>query len=151
VSTPVRKILPPIWLALCIVTGYGLHSLMPITRLFTEPWNYGGGVLIVLGIVMAVTAASLFRRADTPVIPFRPSTALVTTGWYRFTRNPMYLGMVLVASGVAIVQGSLGAWIPVPVFVAVLQLRFIRGEEEFLEEIFGEDYRVFKSKVRRWL
>jgi len=63
----------------------------------------------------------------------------------------MYLGMVLVACGVAIVQGSLGAWIPVPLFVAILQLRFIRGEEKFLEEVFGEDYLRFKSRVRRWI
>jgi protein-S-isoprenylcysteine O-methyltransferase Ste14 len=151
VNAPVRKVLPPVWLALCVVTGYALHKLMPVTQLFVEPWKYGGAGLIVLGVVVSATAANLFKRADTPVIPFRPSTALVTTGWYRFTRNPMYLGMVLVACGVAIVQGSLGAWIPVPLFVAILQLRFIRGEEKFLEEIFGEDYLRFKSRVRRWL
>jgi protein-S-isoprenylcysteine O-methyltransferase Ste14 len=151
VSKPVRRVLPPVWLALCIVTGYALHKFLPIAHLFPEPWKYGGGILILLGIVMAATAANLFRRAHTPVIPFHPSTALVTTGWYRFTRNPMYLGMVLVACGVAIVQGSVGAWLPVPVFIAILQLRFIRGEEEFLEGIFGEDYRLFKVRVRRWL
>jgi protein-S-isoprenylcysteine O-methyltransferase Ste14 len=151
VSKPVRRVLPPVWLALCIVTGYALNRLLPIAHLFSEPWKYGGAILILLGGVMAATAANLFRRADTPVIPFHPSTVLVTTGWYRFTRNPMYLGMVLVACGVAIVQGSVGAWLPVPVFIAILQLRFIRGEEEFLEGIFGEDYRLFKVRVRRWL
>jgi protein-S-isoprenylcysteine O-methyltransferase Ste14 len=150
-SAPVRKVLPPVWLVLTIVTGYALHKLLPIVQLFAEPWKYGGAILIVLGIVMAATAANLFRRADTPVRPFHPSTALVTTGWYRFTRNPMYLGMVIVTCGVAIVQGSLGAWLPVPLFIAILQRRFIRGEEQFLEGIFGEDYRVFKARVRRWL
>jgi len=151
VSVPVRKVLPPIWLALTILAGYGFHKLLPLVQLFHEPWKYGGAVLIALGGVMAVTAANLFRLAHTPVIPFHPSTALVTTGWYRVTRNPMYLGMVLVACGVATVQGSLGAWIPVPVFIAILQLRFIRGEEEFLQGIFGDDYLRFKARVRRWL
>jgi len=150
-SAPVRKILPPVWLLLTIAAGYGFHKLMPLVQLFPEPWKYGGAVLIVLGTVMAATAANLFKRAHTPVIPFHPSTALVTTGWYRFSRNPMYLGMVLVACGVAIVQGSVGAWLPVPLFIAILQLRFIRGEERFLEGIFGEDYRRFKTRVRRWL
>jgi protein-S-isoprenylcysteine O-methyltransferase Ste14 len=150
VNLPVRRILPPVWLALTIVAGYGFHELLPLAQLFPEPWKYGGVLLIVLGSAMAVTAANLFRRARTPVIPFHPSTTLVTTGWYRFTRNPMYLGMVLVAGGVAIVQGSLGAWIPLPVFIAILQRRFIRGEEEFLEGIFGDEYRRFKAEIPRW-
>jgi len=149
VSAPVRRILPPVWLALTMLAGYGFHKLLPLVQLFPEPWKYGGTILIALGVVMAATAANLFRRAHTPVIPFHPSTALVTTGWYRFTRNPMYLGMVLVACGVAIVQGSLGAWLPLPVFIAILQRRFIRGEEEFLEGIFGDDNRRFKTRVRR--
>jgi protein-S-isoprenylcysteine O-methyltransferase Ste14 len=150
-SAPVRRVLPPVWLALTILAGYALHKLLPVMQIFPAPWKYGGVILIVFGIVMEATAAHLFKRADTAVIPFRPSTALVTTGWYRFTRNPMYLGMVLVSCGVAIVQGSVGAWLPVPVFIAILQLRFIRGEEQFLEGIFGEDYRHFSSRVRRWL
>ena len=150
-SPPVRRVLPPVWLALTLAVGYGFHKLLPLMQLFPAPWKYGGAVVIALGVVIAATAANLFRRAHTPVIPFHTSTALVTTGWYRFTRNPMYLGMVLAACGVAIVQGSLGAWFPVPLFIAILQLRFIRGEEEFLEAIFGDEYRRFKDRTRRWL
>jgi protein-S-isoprenylcysteine O-methyltransferase Ste14 len=76
---------------------------------------------------------------------------LVTSGWYRITRNPMYLGMVVVLCGVALMAGSVGAWLPLPAFIAVIHYRFIRGEERFLEEIFGQPYRDYRARVRRWI
>ena len=63
----------------------------------------------------------------------------------------MYLGMVLLLLGVAIALGSLGAWLPIPVFVWIIQARFIVGEERFLEQTFGEPYVAYKRAVRRWL
>jgi protein-S-isoprenylcysteine O-methyltransferase Ste14 len=146
-----RRILPPVWLVFTILAEYILHRWLPLLELVNAPWKYSGVVLILLGIAMAGTAAQLFKRAATPVIPFERSTALVTTGWFRYTRNPMYMGMVLVLAGIAITFGSLGAWLPIPVFIAIIRLNFIRGEERFLEEIFGEDYRRYKLRVRRWL
>ena len=146
-----RRILPPVWLVLTLMAEYALHRWLPLTELLAAPWKYSGVVLMLLGIAMAATAANLFKRADTPVIPFERSTALVTTGWFRFTRNPMYLGMVLLLIGVAITLGSLGAWLPIPVFVAIIRLNFIRGEERFLSEIFGDPYRQYQQRVRRWL
>jgi protein-S-isoprenylcysteine O-methyltransferase Ste14 len=75
----------------------------------------------------------------------------VTNGWFRYTRNPMYLGIVLGCVGLAILLGSLGAWLPLPEFILILRVRFIRGEEALLEDTFGEEYLRYKSKVRRWL
>ena len=146
-----RKILPPVWLLITRVTQYVAHRLVPLAELVPPPWNYSGFVLMAFGLFMSATAANLFKRADTPVIPFEKSTALVTDGWFRYTRNPMYLGMVLGCVGLAIVLGSLGAWLPLPEFILILRLRFIRGEEAFLEGIFGEAYLRYKAKVRRWL
>jgi protein-S-isoprenylcysteine O-methyltransferase Ste14 len=62
----------------------------------------------------------------------------------------MYLGMALVLAGLAIKMGSLGSWLPVPVFVAIIQHQFIRNEEIFLTAIYGDEYRQFCQKVRRW-
>jgi protein-S-isoprenylcysteine O-methyltransferase Ste14 len=146
-----RKIVPPIWFVLALGVAVLLHYLVPIARIVPEPWSYSGAVLIVLGIVMSASGAGAFRRVGTPVVPFERSTVLVTDGLYRFTRNPMYLGLVLTLCGVAILLGSLGAWIAVPVFVWIIQTRFIAGEERFLEEIFGEQYRAYRQRVRRWL
>jgi protein-S-isoprenylcysteine O-methyltransferase Ste14 len=76
---------------------------------------------------------------------------LVVGGFYRYTRNPMYLGMVTALLGVAILLGTLSAFLPIPIFVWIIQKQFIEGEERFLEEIFGGQYLAYKGKVRRWL
>jgi protein-S-isoprenylcysteine O-methyltransferase Ste14 len=115
------------------------------------PLSFIGIALIVGGIAMSANAAGKFRKAGTPVVPFERSTALVTTGLYRFTRNPMYLGLVTVLIGVAIVCGTVGPLIPIPMFVWIITQRFIVGEERFLQEIFGERYLAYKKSVRKWL
>ena len=150
-SAPARRVLPPVWLFFALVASFALDRWLPITRLVNAPWKYFGYVPLVFGALMALTAAGAFRRAGTPVVPFQPSTALVTSGWFRVTRNPMYLGLTLVLFGVAMIDGTLGAFLPVPVFVGILHFRFIRGEEKFLEGIFGEQYHQYRLRVRRWI
>jgi protein-S-isoprenylcysteine O-methyltransferase Ste14 len=146
-----RKILPPVWLLLGLVLASALHYFMPIVRLVSPPWSYAGAILIVVGILMSAVGARSFRKAGTPVVPFEQSTALVDGGLYRFTRNPMYLGLTICLLGAGVLFGTLGALLPVPLFVWLIQSRFIVGEERFLEEIFGEQYLAYKRRVRRWL
>jgi protein-S-isoprenylcysteine O-methyltransferase Ste14 len=146
-----RKLVPPVWFLLSLIAMVALHRWLPIVRLVSPPVSYAGIVLVVAGLAISATAANAFRRAGTPVIPFERSTTLVTGGLYRYTRNPMYLGLVLILFGVAIMLGTLGAFLPIPVFVWIIQTRFIAGEERFLEEIFGEEYLALKRRVRRWI
>ena len=146
-----RRIVPPVYFFGSLLAMAALHHWLPIARLIAPPWSYGGTILLVLGIAMSATAAGTFRRAGTPVIPFERSTVIVTGGLFRFTRNPMYLGMVVGLVGAAILSGTLGAFIPILFFIWVIQARFIRGEERFLEELFGEQYLAYKRRVRRWL
>ena len=146
-----RRILPPVWFLLAVLLAIGLHYVMPIMRVVPAPWSYSGALLVVLGLAISATGAGAFKRVGTPVVPFEPSTTLVTDGLYRFTRNPMYLGLVLALLGAAILLGSLGALVPVPLFTWILQTQFIKGEERFLEEIFGERYLAYQQRVRRWL
>jgi protein-S-isoprenylcysteine O-methyltransferase Ste14 len=146
-----RKILPPVWLLIILIVMTGLNYFVPIARIIPAPWSYGGAALIVIGIALAAIGAGTFRRAGTPVIPFEPSTALVTSGIYRVTRNPMYLGLVISLLGAAVLFGTLSPFFPIPVFIWIIETRFIRGEERFLEEIFGADYLAYKRRVRRWL
>ena len=149
-SIPTRRVLPPVWLLLALVVSFALDRWWPIARLVQTPWKYLGYLPLALGAVMAISSARAFRRAGTPVVPFEPSTTLVTGGWFRMTRNPMYLGLSLILFGVALIDGTLGAFLPLPVFVAVLHFRFIRAEERFLEGIFGDQYRDYRAQVRRW-
>jgi protein-S-isoprenylcysteine O-methyltransferase Ste14 len=146
-----RKIVPPIYLLLSLIVMTVLHFWYPIARIIEPPYSYAGVVLVVLGIAITATAARGFAKAGTPIIPFELSTALVTSGLYRITRNPMYLGMVVALLGAAVLFGSLTPFLPIPVFVWLIQKRFIEAEERFLEEIFGAQYLAYRNRVRRWL
>jgi protein-S-isoprenylcysteine O-methyltransferase Ste14 len=145
-----RRILPPVWVALSLLSMALLHRYLPLAQ-FAAPWQlWAGGGLALLGLYMAATAAGSFVLAGTPVIPFEPSKVLVTSGLFRYTRNPMYLGMVLAQLGVALWLGSAAAFLPVIAFVAIIRWNFIAGEERFLEGIFGAPYRDYLRRVPRW-
>lgn len=143
--------IPPLYFLLAILLMVGLHRWLPMIDLIDPPWSRMGWVLVVGGILLAVWAERLFARAGTGVRPFTPSTALVATGPYRFTRNPMYLGMMLVLLGGFILGGSLGSFLIFPVFFWIIHTRFVLPEEDHMASHFGEDYELFKQKTRRWL
>lgn len=143
--------MPPFWLLLALAAMLALHHWAPTLQWLAAPWRWLGAVPAACGIVITGHAALAFRRADTPLVPFHRSTALVTGGLYRYTRNPMYLGMAAFLLGMAIMLGSITALLPVALFMLVIEYRFIRPEELFLETLFGEDYRTYRERVRRWL
>jgi protein-S-isoprenylcysteine O-methyltransferase Ste14 len=146
-----RKIVPPVYMLLALLAMLGLHYAIPLAQVVGSPLSYLGLVPLILGITIAATAARMFDRAGTPIRPFERSTKLVTVGPYRYTRNPMYVGLTLILIGAWLLLGSVGAALPIAVFVWIIQSRFIRGEERFLDEIFGDQYRGYKSRVRRWI
>ncbi len=146
-----RVIYPPMWLAFGIVTIFVLNEFYPGSRFTSVAGQVAGGALILVGLVLLVIAGGLFQRAGTDMIPFKNVSALVTTGVYRFTRNPMYLGMALVLLGCAVTVGASTSLIVPPVFMVIIELRFIRPEEEMLRELFPEEFPVYCQKVRRWL
>src|SRR5687768_7632847 len=145
------KMLPPIWLALSLIAMAGLHYVAPVARLIPKPWNGLGALPIIAGVALAISGVRLFTRHATGIVPFSPATQLVTGGPYRFTRNPMYVGMVLLLIGVATMLGTLTPWLVIPLFAWWIDRRFVRQEEVMLEERFGEPYREFKRRVRRWI
>lgn len=145
------KILPPVYLVLALILMLGLHLAIPITS-FITPLTEIIGVAIILGsIAIILHSVFLFRRAKTALRPFEESTRLVTWGLYRFCRNPIYLGMVLVLIGVALVLGTLSPFLVIPVFALQIQKEFVLAEEKFLERIFGEEYLNYKHKIPRWI
>lgn len=146
---------PPLLFLAFLALGLLLDWLLP-GRLWPVDLSgylrWGVGLVPILGgIALAVAAERSFRRVGTDVRPWRPSTALALAGPYRFTRNPMYLGLLLVLLGAAL--GSDGPWLLLQLVPLTLCLHFgvVRREEAYLERKFGEPYRQLKVRVRRWL
>ena len=143
--------IPPVYFLVALGAMALLHAAVPVLPLFVAPYRYAGIVVIALALGFAAWGALLFRRAGTGIVPFSPATALVTRGPYRFTRNPMYLGMAGTLLGAAILMGSLTPFVVIPAFMAVIAERFISREEAMLEQAFGSAYLEYKARVRRWL
>ncbi len=115
------------------------------------PWRLAGVAVFAVGVGVALLAGRRFKAVGTPIKPTEPTTALVEEGIYRYTRNPMYLGMTLMLLGLA--AGLRSAWflIALPIAVLAVTKLAIEREERYLETKFGEAYRAYKSRVRRWL
>ncbi len=146
-----RKIVPPGYLFFTLLLMWLMSHFIPIYKYVFPPIVYFGIIPILGGIVMAAISAGTFKRANTGLVPFDEATTLVTDGFYRFTRNPMYVGMFLLLSGVAFLMGSVGALLPIPVFVLIIRNNFVLAEERFLKAAFGQQYLDYRRKVRRWL
>jgi len=144
---------PPLVYAGGFAAGYGAHRLLPI-RLWPEPTalvSLVGWCLIGAGVLLAVSAAFLFRRAGTTPNPAKPTTALVIWGPYRFTRNPMYVGMATLYVGGTLLLNDPWPLAFLPMVMALVQRYVIVREEAYLERKFGNAYRAYKARVRRWI
>jgi protein-S-isoprenylcysteine O-methyltransferase Ste14 len=148
---PRGPLFPPVYFLAALGVMAILHWYLPIFQLIEKPFRYAGALLIVLSMGLVLWAAVLFKRADTGIVPFTPTKALVATGPYRFTRNPMYLGMVGTLLGAAVLFGTLAPLVAIPLFMALIEWRFILAEEAMLIAAFGEAYAEYKARVRRWL
>lgn len=142
---------PPIILLTFLLLQIGLHKVLPIAQWLGPPWSYAGVVFIAIGIAIVAGPALAFARARTTIIPFQESDSLVTSGMYRITRNPMYLGMLSILVGVAVLCGSVSPFVVATLFVPVLNVRVIRHEEAMLAERFGAEYDAYMRSVRRWI
>lgn len=139
---------PPVWLAGFAAAGGILGLIYPVPT----PYNstIGAGFIIAGGVLM-LAAAFQMLLARTTIIPRRNPRALVRTGIYRFSRNPIYLADALVLSGLYIAWDALIALPLVAVFIVIITRRFIREEEARLLAHFGADYDDYRQATRRWL
>jgi len=146
-----RRIVPPIYLVVSMFTMLVLHHDLPVLLFRAPVFAWIGAATMIGGVVLVMLSAATFRRAGTPVRPFEEVTTLVTTGPFRRTRNPMYLGMILVLAGTWIALGSLTPVLVIPVFVAIIRTWFIRHEEAAMHERFGAAFAEYCGRVRRWI
>lgn len=148
------RILPPLIFLGGLVAGYAIWWIWPVPiapGAWSFPVRLAGAVAVVLGAILAGAALMAFRRAGTPPEPYEPTTALAVDGPYRFTRNPMYLGMALVHGGLALAGNALWPLLALIPVIWTVRTQVIDKEECYLEARFGAEYRDFKARVRRWL
>jgi protein-S-isoprenylcysteine O-methyltransferase Ste14 len=148
---PGTKPLPPFYLFAALVAMGILHFALPLCRLIAFPWNLAGLPILATGVWLALAADRLFTQHGTTVKPFERSSALVTTGPFRISRHPMYLGFTLVLLGVALLAGSLSPFAVVVLFLILMEALFIRTEERMMGETFGDAWTSYARRVRRWL
>jgi protein-S-isoprenylcysteine O-methyltransferase Ste14 len=142
---------PPLIYLLALVIGFILRALAPTSFI---PHGVGyvlGGVLIIIAVWILFWGVRVMRRAGTSVKTTVPTTALVTTGPFRFSRNPLYVSLTLFYLGIAIAAQSFWALVLLFVVLAVMQRGVIDREERYLEHKFGAEYVRYKERVRRWI
>jgi protein-S-isoprenylcysteine O-methyltransferase Ste14 len=149
--TMIRRILPTAYLLIALIIMLVLHFIIPILMLITVPWNLIGIIPLIIGILVNLLADAALHKGGTTVQPFQESAALITNGVYGISRNPMYLGFVLVLIGVAILLRSLSPWIVIPLFIILVEFVFITEEEKMLAEKFGPIWIEYRKKVRQWI
>jgi protein-S-isoprenylcysteine O-methyltransferase Ste14 len=132
---------------------WALDRWTPLALWIGPPWNRVGFAVAAIGGAFAVAAFARFRQVSTTVDPMHPSKAshLVTDGVFRVSRNPMYLGLLLLLIGWALWLGSATPWLVPPFFVVVLTLMQIIPEEEALHQLFGQQYVSYRRNVARWI
>lgn len=144
---------PPVLFGAGLVLGLALHALHPIHLASSAggALRAAGIVLIALGLLLSIAVMRVFGAAGTPVPPYRATTRLVCTGPYRYSRNPDYIGQTLTYVGIAVVANSWWPLVLLPLILLVVQRGVIRREERYLEAKFGDEYRSYMARVRRWL
>jgi protein-S-isoprenylcysteine O-methyltransferase Ste14 len=149
------RVLPPAVPLLTILAGEALHRVWPIApgAVIPAPQRYWIGGAIVLGAILGLGAWAvvMVRRSGQSENPYKPTTRIVERGPFRVTRNPMYLQMVLVCIGFAVMLANVWILLLTPLCAWVLQRFVIEPEEAYLERKFGRAYLSYRSRVRRWI
>ncbi len=152
-----HKIPPPVIDLAVGLLMWALARAVPAAQLWPQgAWPFGLGAALgiaLAGGLIALAGTWQFRRAHTTINPLSPAktSALVTGGVYRITRNPMYLGMLLVLIGWGVWLGNAAAWLALPLSVGLLNTLQIKPEERLLRQRFGDAYARYAARVRRWL
>ena len=147
------KIPPPVYMLAFAGLMWLLNKHFPISHWISAPWNKIGLLAIGSAFLLDLSSLLLFFSKKTTPNPITPKNTknLVTTGMYRYSRNPMYVGLSFLLLGWAIYLGSITPFLLVPFYPWLITLQQIRPEEAILEQKFGQEYLDYKQKVRRWL
>jgi protein-S-isoprenylcysteine O-methyltransferase Ste14 len=152
-NKPVKRplVIPPQIAFIALVIGSLFHALLPIAWRVLPAVPIVGIMLMIAGVTLALWAMLLFRAKRTPVYPTTLPTTLVTSGPFRFTRNPIYLGLLTILLSLVFLLGSFPMLVAPLLFLLVMNLYYLPFEETKMEKTFGEVYINYRQRVRRWL
>lgn len=142
--------IPPTYFYVCFLINIATLFIPNLKKIIIFPINLFGILIIILGTYLIMSPYYLFKKHSTPE-KFEESSSVVKDGLYKYSRNPMYLGMALFLLGLSVLIGNLVGFVT-PIFLfAILNFMFIPYEEERMERERGEKYLDYKNKIRRWL
>ena len=142
---------PPLIYLLFLAAAWLLDAMLPIALPQTLWTRYIGWGLIDAGVLLMLWAALLMLWRKTTVNPYGKPAKLLEEGPFRFSRNPIYLADSLIYGGIALLWGSRWPWLLLPLVILTMQRGVIVHEERLLGQLFGDDYRAYCTRVRRWL
>jgi len=144
---------PPLLYVFFFLISFLLQRSWPLRQslLKTTTAQIAGFILIAFYFLIAIPAIKQFAISKNTLVTIKPANSLQTTGIYSFTRNPMYLSLVLLYSGLAVFFGNWWTFILLPLLLLTIQVYVIKKEEDYLMQTFGQDYLHYKRNVRRWI
>ena len=142
---------PPLIYAAALAAGLLANRRYRIRFLPRSLTRTLGGPLVIGGIAIGFLGSREMRRVETNVDPYKPTTAIVSEGPFRFTRNPLYLSMTLIYCGISALANALPAALLLPAVLYLMRRGVIEREERYLERKFGDDYLQYKARTPRWI
>ena len=146
-----KNVHPPIVALIFIAIAYVAKWSIPIPLVLPNIVRMIGLAFVIIGFLLGLAAFLEFRKAQTTILPHGSVSSIITSGIYRFTRNPIYLGFMLILIGFPLNSGTIWGLLLAPVFIYSMNSLVIEHEEAYLEKKFKEQYTGYRSKVRRWL
>lgn len=146
-----RYIHPPLVMLVHLLAAFLLNWILPLPIGFSKHLEWTGYILVFVGLGFAFSAVSQFGKMHTTLDPHGSVSTIVTSGPYRFSRNPIYLGFVCTLIGLPLALGNYWGAVVSPLLMVSLYQMVIKHEEAYLEKKFGDVYTSYKSSVRRWL
>jgi protein-S-isoprenylcysteine O-methyltransferase Ste14 len=151
VDTPGVRVPPPLLYLTAILVGVAIDWAVPVRILPRAVTGWLGGAMVLLGLTLSGLSIRAFRRVETTIRPDRPASALVTTGPFRFSRNPMYVALSMVQVGIGVWLNNVWIVLLLVPTLSAIRRSVIAREERHLTAKFGQAYLDYKAKVRRWL
>ncbi len=145
------RILPPVYLLAGLCAMGLFHFFLSGPRLVWGPWRFVGAVIAIMGAALTGRADALFKKVGTEIKPFRESSVVVKDSPFQHSRHPMYLGFMGIIFGGAVLAGTLLPLLFVVAMFGLFSVLFVLPEERHMEDQFGDEYRQYKSEVRKWL